>query len=281
MLLQATSTEVFRFSSGDVIAIPKATPQFPIWRGAPPSSTYGGKAVVDHSGRPAFTELAILWILQAQGWHGVWVTHGGGREIYRVGLMDVPAVAEIPPQLSERLAAIRAIRGTSKGTWDVCCFREGSFLFAESKRRGRDSIKPEQVEWLEVALGTGHHPSSFLVVEWTLDERPNELPPTETPAEQPPAVPASIEIQVYEPKTDPEYYGWLDMHQSGYVLNVQGKQQPMLHRADCTHIDRHNNAGAMTQRNTRKICSESREELRNWLQANGYSIIPRKCRSCL
>ncbi len=82
--------------------------------------------------------------------------------------MDVPPVTEVPPQLRERLARIREVRGTSKGTWDVFCFRDGSFLFAESKRRGRDSIKPEQVEWLEVALGTGLEASSFLIVEWTL-----------------------------------------------------------------------------------------------------------------
>jgi len=281
VLLQPTTTEPFRLSSGDTIAIPKATPRLPIWRGTPPSSTYGGKPIVDHGGRPAFAELVILWSLQAEGWHGAWVTHGGGREIYRVGLMDVPPVSEVPSPLRQRLSDIRAIRGTSKGTWDVCCYRDGSFLFAESKRRGRDRIKPDQEDWLEVALGSGLEPSSFLVVEWDSDERMSPSQSIAPHANEVAAVQPSPELQVYEPKTDPEYYGWLDMHQHGYLLNVQGKQQPMLHRADCPHIDRHNNAGAMTQRNSRKICSENRAELRRWLEANGYSMISRKCRSCL
>lgn len=107
---------------------------------------------MDCDGRPGFAELAILWSLQEAGWQGAWVTHAVGREIYRIGLMDVAPVQALPRELATRLARIRATWGTSKGIWNVCCFREQSFLFAESKRRGRDSMKPQQAEWLEVAL---------------------------------------------------------------------------------------------------------------------------------
>jgi hypothetical protein len=99
----------------------------------------------------------------------------------------------------------------------------------------------------------------------------------ETPMDQSTRANSPQDSLIFEPTTDSEYFGWLNSHQHGFVLNVQGKKQPMIHRASCTHIDRHNNAGAMTERNARKLCGEERKALRTWMGANGYSGFPRKC----
>jgi hypothetical protein len=165
-LLRPTTTEHFVLRSGDVVDIAKATPRFFPWRGEPPPSTYGGKAVVDHEGRPSFAELAILWALRSEGWDGAWITHGGGGEIYRENLMHFAPRAHLPPSLAAQLARIRDLHGKSGGTWDVCCCRDGKFLFVESKRRRRDSIKPDQIAWLEAGLTAGIPIESYLERFW-------------------------------------------------------------------------------------------------------------------
>jgi hypothetical protein len=59
---------------------------------------------------------------------------------------------------------------------------------------------------------------------------------------------------------DTGYFAWLAVHPNGYVLSL-GKKGPLLHRATCTHLDRHNNPGALTEpgRATRKVCASSKE----------------------
>ena len=80
---------------------------------------------------------------------------------------------------------------------------------------------------------------------------------------------------------DSGYFGWVQSHPNGFVLSVRGKK-PLLHRASCTHIDRHNNPGALTERGSRKICAESKDALRRWVKENGLGsgIALEKCPTC-
>jgi hypothetical protein len=306
LLLQPTTTEQFRLSAGNAVALPKATPRFLPWRGTPPSSTYGGKAVVDYLGRPAFAELVILWTLQAKGWEGAWITHAGGREIYRTGLMDVAPLRSLPSNLAERLADIRARRGTSKGTWDVCCVRDAEFLFAESKRHGRDSIKAEQVDWLEVALDSGLEPSSFLVVEWVLEEGPDLTSHTgqaaatmpqewaETPkVSQPeaelvrtarPPVEGTGSV-VYFPAGEAggrgRFLEWREKHPGGFVINLRAPRDAMFHVARCRTLkeaweDQYPSAG-FSMLNA-KIVAETLSELDHVACEQGW--VRRDCGYC-
>ena len=71
-ILQPTSNEVIRLPSGEALTVPKCTPRFQPWEGPPVADTYNGKQVLDVEGRPAFAELAILWVLLETGWDGVW-----------------------------------------------------------------------------------------------------------------------------------------------------------------------------------------------------------------
>ena len=87
---------------------------------------------------------------------------------------------------------------------------------------------------------------------------------------------------VVEPTSDGEFYGWLDLHPAGFVLNVKGKKKPVLHRAECGNIRTHNNPGAMTTRESRKICGETKDALRAWTKEHGLGngITLERCRSC-
>jgi hypothetical protein len=64
---------------------------------------------------------------------------------------------------------------------------------------------------------------------------------------------------------DSAYLNWLDSHPDGYVLNLRRQSDPdyvVLHRAKCGHISSRKLArGAYTERDYRKVCSESVHDL--------------------
>jgi hypothetical protein len=152
--------------SGRIVDVPKATPSFSVWRGEPPADRYGKKPILDFEGRMAFAELAILWTLQESGWNGVWVDTY--RRQFRTDYWNAAPV-KIPrgPQaLLNRISAARG--GKQRGIWDVFCWRDNEYLFAESKWKKHDRLKPAQLDWLDAALSIDLQLPSFLIVEWSL-----------------------------------------------------------------------------------------------------------------
>ena len=166
MTLSATLFERLLLPSGRIVDVPKATPSFSVWRGEQPAERYGKKPIVDFEGRMALAELAILWTLQKSGWKGVWVDTY--RRKFRTDYWNAPTVE--PPQhaeaLLDRISAARG--GKHRGTWDVLCWRDGEYLFAQSKWKNHDRLKPAQLDWFESALSIRLPLSCFLIVEWSL-----------------------------------------------------------------------------------------------------------------
>ena len=166
MTLSATLFERLLLPSGRIVDVPKATPSFSVWRGEQPAERYGKKPIVDFEGRMALAELAILWTLQKSGWKGVWVDTY--RRKFRTAYWNAPAVE--PPQhaeaLLDRISAARG--GKHRGTWDVLCWRDREYLFAQSKWKNHDRLKPAQLDWFESALSIRLPLSCFLIVEWSL-----------------------------------------------------------------------------------------------------------------
>jgi hypothetical protein len=165
--LQPASVERFRIGPGREIDVPKTNPRFRPWRGDRPEDTFGGKALLDHAGRLAFAELAILWTFQEAGWDGVWLD--SYRRKFRIGYWDQAPLTAIPAAPTELLARIsERTKAGWDGRWDILCWKNGHVLFAESKRVGRDDIRESQRTWLAAALDLGLEPTNFLVVEWAL-----------------------------------------------------------------------------------------------------------------
>jgi hypothetical protein len=163
-LLTPTAIEDIELPSGTFVPIPKTEPVFELWTGQPVSDKYGNKPVLNVNGEPAFAELAILKILQNDGWQGVWVDTY--RKRYRTSYFPKNEV-KLPPRQQRLLLDIYEKAGSDKGCWDVFCWREGTvYLFAESKRQGRDRIRDSQRQWLDAAIKCGLPLASFLVVEW-------------------------------------------------------------------------------------------------------------------
>ncbi len=140
---QANGVESFSLAPGRVVNVPKFFIHFREWarkneRGRPftlegrPIDTYHGKPVLDYRGEPVFAELAILRLLESEGWEGRWVDSFGGVK-FRTGLLNQPlcALPAGPKALFDNIAAAKRSRG---GCWDVFAWRGKEFLFAEAKR---------------------------------------------------------------------------------------------------------------------------------------------------
>lgn len=265
-----------------------ASPTFPLWTGPSPGSSYGGKPIIEYDGEPAFAELAIVRAFGSNGCSAVWMSPGNRRLTFRSAFWGKPRPPVVPASLAAILAKAAAQRdGSYKGTWDVAAWpadsrspRLADLRFVESKRHQRDRIRPEQIGWYMHMRVQGAAREQFLVVDWALAAAASSSPPPRK--EHRKDVMSEANDQVSEFSDDSGYFGWLADHPYGYVLSVRGRTQPLLHRATCTHIDRHNNPGALTVRGSRKLCSETKDALREWVLSEGISmsIVLRKCRSC-
>ena len=163
--LTPSGQEIFTLASGRELRIPKATPTFEPWLGAPLPDTFGGKQVLDFRGEAVFAELAILRAFQAEGWQGGWIDTY--RQQVRCGMSES---FELPTRRQDLLNQIYATAGSRSGCFDVFVWKGDAVVFAESKRKKRDRIRKTQVRWLEAALAHGISPFQLLVVEWSLPD---------------------------------------------------------------------------------------------------------------
>ncbi len=162
-LHQPTAFEVIQLPSGQIVKIPKAQPIFKPWTGQPVAENYGGKAVLDFYGEPQFAELGILRIFERAGWQGVWIDTF--RRKYRTRYWPKDEVP-LPRDRAFLLESIFKAAGSRAGCFDVFCWNGPKFVFAESKRAGKDKIRESQKRWIQAALACGVPADSLLIVEW-------------------------------------------------------------------------------------------------------------------
>ena len=145
-MITVTGFERLLLPSGRIVDVPKATPSFSVWSGERPADRYGKKPILNFEGRMAFPELAILWDLQKSGWNGVWVDTY--RRQFRIDYWNAAPV-ELPDEAQALLNRISTARGGKhRGTWDVFCWQGNEYLFAKSKWKSHDWLRPTQLEWL-------------------------------------------------------------------------------------------------------------------------------------
>jgi hypothetical protein len=158
--------------------------RFPQWTGAPFVDDFGKKsaAMVAWNDEHLFAELAVLRLLEHDGWNGRWVnTSGAGKEVwkYLTEWKDVPRAEQRnrpledpePRQLLARIAGFNKPR-RYKGCWDVFAWRDADFAFMQCKRttpKLTDVVNKDQQEWLRSALYVGDRrisDDSFCFVQW-------------------------------------------------------------------------------------------------------------------
>src|SRR5260370_27724899 len=127
--------------------------------------TLGGKAILNVNGEAVFAELAILRLLEGAEWEGVWV------DTYRNRFLRCwpPQSCSIPPRAQELYDCIKQFnRGKRSGCFDVFAWKDNAYLFIESKKFAEDSIRQNQIKWLDAGLKSGVPLSSFLICQWKL-----------------------------------------------------------------------------------------------------------------
>ena len=171
---------------GDPIhAVAGASVRLAQWTGPAFVDDLGRKAgaMVDLDGDHLFPELAVLRLLEREGWEGRWVITTGARhgeisklltrwqDLPRADQRHVPIEDAGPRQL---LAGIAHANKPARyaGCWGVFGWRGAEYLFLECKRTSGpkiESVKAKQVEWMRMALASQPgqlRPDSFCVVQW-------------------------------------------------------------------------------------------------------------------
>jgi hypothetical protein len=136
------------------------------------SFDYGGKHLIDHEGEACFAELAILRILQKDGWDGVWVEVFGGPNFVRTMPLGWALKSEHVSIPADKEELLKKIWTTAKSAacFDVFAWKGGDLLFCEGKRAGRDKLTKPQHKFIEGALACGIPAEALLIVEWKLLE---------------------------------------------------------------------------------------------------------------
>jgi hypothetical protein len=189
-------------SLGEIIRVPLATPihtrigdpimdvagavvRFARWTGPAFADDLGKKAAafVELQGEHLFPELAVLRLLEREGWEGRWVITSGGAhgEIWKLlsRWLDVPRAEQkhVPIEDASARQLLAGIAHANKparyaGCWNVFAWRGSEYLFLECKRASGpkiDPLKAKQVEWMRMALASQPgvlRPDSFCVVHW-------------------------------------------------------------------------------------------------------------------
>lgn|GEM_PF-3242189 len=124
------------------------------------------KPSIDFRGSRTLPEFVLVRLLEEAGWAARWAKNwAGGREF----CSDVDRPKPLTPAAAQTFAAIHeragALRGS--GSWDVFAWRDGEYLFIESKQhRSSDRLNENQRAWLEAALDLGVSIDAFAVVEY-------------------------------------------------------------------------------------------------------------------
>jgi hypothetical protein len=53
------------------------------------------------------------------------------------------------------------------GIFDVFAWRDGEFIFCESKEKGKDKFQDTQTRWIKSVLELGISRENLLIVEWS------------------------------------------------------------------------------------------------------------------
>ena len=173
----------FLTPTGERVAeLPSVFVRFPMWSGEPFADDLGKKtaAMVDLDGEHLFAELAILRLLERDGWEGRWIhtTSKGEISTYLTDWKDVPRQSQRsrPIQDDGARALLYAIADRSgnryNGCWSVFAWRETSYAFFEAKRQNPkavETLKPAQAAWVRAALSLRQQlmtARDFAVVQW-------------------------------------------------------------------------------------------------------------------
>ncbi len=123
------------------------------------------KPFVEGAHGPVFAEIALIELLEKQGWNARWIDNYRNKVWH-----DMPRKESedgLPMRELLLYAKIRSAMGRTRGgCWDIWAWRGNRHLFIEAKWRGHDRPKADQARWLGTATRLGVPKRSFWLVEW-------------------------------------------------------------------------------------------------------------------
>jgi len=132
-------------------------------RSVPPTWTSKPEVMDPLNHKGTIAEVAILSLLQKQGWECRWVNNFSRS--FMKGLPVLTKPEPLPDKQKKLFDKIVQKVGRRKGFWDILAWQGNKLLFIESKGP-RDTMKPAQWIWLGVASELC--PSAeFVIVEWS------------------------------------------------------------------------------------------------------------------
>ena len=177
-LIEPNGYESFLIS-GKIVKVPKCVIQFKKWGGIELKENFGGKPIIELNQKPMFAELAIMNLIIQSGWQAIWVETYARlkKEPFFMSAWDFNKSYKNQnhtvihkKQISDILAEISKLNnGSYSGCWDVLGWNGKQIIFAESKRKKKDSIRQTQINWLKAGLKYGLKPENFIVVQWDFE----------------------------------------------------------------------------------------------------------------
>ena len=176
-----------QLESGEVITqAPGCFLRFDYWNREPIEHDFGkGKsAMTDLWGEHLFGEIAILRLLEMDGWSGRWVNNYGGSKFLTSWDPDGPNKDQTHVPIEEQEARELLARVFCKngqkygGCWDIFAWKDRQYLFAEAKAQRKERASSprygdlpteNQGKWLKTALDLEDPQlelSSFVFVQW-------------------------------------------------------------------------------------------------------------------
>ncbi|MFC2015925.1 hypothetical protein ACFLUM_03235 [Chloroflexota bacterium] len=123
-------------------------------------------------GEPLFGELAIVRLLQKDGWEGVWVDASHSRGRRTPFWQDMPHKAKaydlslIPHMWETYSRIVECNGGKASGFFHALAWREDRLLLAEYKGKG-DRPNENEAAWIDAAVRAGVLARDMLFVRHT------------------------------------------------------------------------------------------------------------------
>jgi hypothetical protein len=165
-----------------VDSVPSVFLRFPQWKGLPIGDDPSKKSpsMIDFEGEALFPELAVLRLLERDGWEGRWILTNKAGEItkylteWRDGKRDDQRNRTITTDHARSTLYSVADRSGNRygGCWSVFAWRGNDLAFFETKRQSpkdKDRLKPAQEAWVRAALSLRQQvlsPRDFVYVQW-------------------------------------------------------------------------------------------------------------------
>ena len=142
--------------------------EFKKWTGRKPVFDFGRKPLIEYKGRCVFAEIAILKMVEHDGWNGVWVSTYGGCNFLNTmpKSRTFSRYSKVIPQDKKELLEKIWKKGKTRACFDIFAWKNSRVIFCEAKRKGKDKLTVAQRKFIKGALACDIKKNQLMIIEW-------------------------------------------------------------------------------------------------------------------